>query len=107
MNESNEKVSHVAQEERSEKAGNNTIKRTANGLKLEPQPSDDVTGNLPLQNYTLLLCANASRSAQLAYLEEDSDSSDSVIRLFHWYCPGDLQSRRLLASSSSVQQDAD
>ena len=45
MNTSDEKVSRVVQEEHAEKAGNSIIKRTANGLKLEPQPSDDINGN--------------------------------------------------------------
>jgi hypothetical protein len=102
MNESDEKNSHVEREERAEKAGNNIVKRTANGLKLEPQPSDDITGINALKNHKLSLWTNADRSAQLAYMDEGSDSSDPMLRLFHWDCPGDLQSRRFLASSSGV-----
>lgn len=48
------KVSHHAQEETLEKAGDNIVKRTASGLKLEPQPSDDANGTL-LYSYALIL----------------------------------------------------
>ena len=51
-----DKVSHDRREDVIEKTGLSNVKRTASGLKLEPQPSDEPAGRF-LETDAIIFCA--------------------------------------------------
>lgn len=84
------------------------VKRAVNGVRLEPQPSDDPNGR-PLSQFSTFPdgLLTLLRPSELAYLQEDPDSGHIVFCIVHRRRPVCLQPRWLRDPRRTLWRDFD